>query len=112
MRFGTAHLTCSSKRSGAWGGAALIVAVDVNFGAPTVPASIAFPARVKARPFTEIEQVIWNLDWVTTPCQIQVIQLTVSTLSILIAEEVHEAQVLWKDPPPKQVTFQAIHTTQ
>ena len=29
----------------------------------------------------------------------QVIQLTVSTLSILIAEEVCEVQVLWKEPP-------------
>ena len=53
---------CSSKTSGAWGGAALIVAVDVSFGAPTVPTSIAFWARVEARPFTEIEQAIWNVD--------------------------------------------------
>ena len=45
-----------------WDGAALVVAVDVSFEAPTVPASIAFWARVKARPFTEIEQVIWNVD--------------------------------------------------
>ena len=53
---------CSSETSGAWGGAALIVAVDVSFGALTVPTSIAFWARVKARPFTEIEQAIWNVD--------------------------------------------------
>ena len=53
---------CSSETSGAWGGAALIVAVDVSFGAPTIPTSIAFPARVEARPFTEIEQAIWNVD--------------------------------------------------
>ena len=53
---------CSSKTSGASGGAALIVAVDVFFGVATVAASITFWARAEASLFTEIEQVMWNVD--------------------------------------------------
>ena len=41
---------------------ALVVAVDVVFGVPTDAASIAYWVIAEARPFTEIEQAIWNID--------------------------------------------------
>ena len=81
---------------------ALVVAVDVVFRDPTFACAIALWAIAKASPLTEIKKAIWNVDKVTTPCQRQVIQLTVSTLSILIVEEVREAQALWKDPLPNK----------
>ena len=41
---------------------ALVVAVDIVFRVPTVAASITYWVIAEARPLTEIEQPIWNVD--------------------------------------------------
>ena len=73
----------------------MVVVVDVVTRVDDPP--IAFVAIEEASCLTEVEQVIWNVHKDTAHCERQSIQVADSTLSILFVDEVHKAQVLWKE---------------